>query len=84
MTVPQKSSILPSKRREHGMIGKMTIDKMMIMAGTLAMTSAVTANTGTVTASIDGDAFNVSFAGHAHETNSLWVQRVVGTTVIFR
>lgn len=66
------------------MIGKMAIDKMMIMAGTLAMTSAVTANTGTVTATIDGDAFNVSFAGHAHETNSLWVQHVVGTTVIFR
>ena len=30
-------------------------------------------NTGTVTASLDGDAFSVSFANHAHETNSLWV-----------
>ena len=30
-------------------------------------------NTGTVTASLDGDAFTVAFANHAHETNSLWV-----------
>ena len=42
MTAPQKSSILASKRKEHGMIGKMTIDKVMLMAGTLAMASAVT------------------------------------------
>ena len=55
------------------MIGKMTIYKVMIMAGTLAMASAVTANTGTVTAALDGGTFNVAFANHAHETNSLWV-----------
>lgn len=30
-------------------------------------------NTGTVTASLDGGTFNVAFANHAHETNSLWV-----------
>ena len=36
---------------------------------------AAFANTGTVTAELSGDesAFNVSFANHAHETNSLWV-----------
>ena len=37
--------------------------------------SSVFANTGTVTAelSADGTAFNVTFANHANETNSLWV-----------
>ena len=37
--------------------------------------SSVLANTGTVTAelSADGTAFNVTFANHANETNSLWV-----------
>ncbi|MBR1588490.1 MAG: autotransporter-associated beta strand repeat-containing protein, partial [Kiritimatiellae bacterium] len=39
-----------------------------------AMAAAVAyGNTGTVTASLDGDAFTVSFENHAHETNSLWV-----------
>ena len=49
---------------------------MRFVAGLMAMASvAAFANTGTVTAELSGDesAFNVSFANHAHETNSLWV-----------
>ena len=47
---------------------------MRKIAGLLAMSSlAAFANTGTVTAELSGDTFNVSFANHAHETNSLWV-----------
>ena len=57
---------------------------IMGMAMTAIAVIAAYGNTGTVTASLDGVAFSVSFANHAHETNSLWVQRVVGTTVIFR
>ena len=34
---------------------------------------AAGANTGTVTAELSGGTFNVTFANHAHETNSLWV-----------
>ena len=34
---------------------------------------AAGANTGTVTAELSGGTFNVAFANHAHETNSLWV-----------
>ena len=47
---------------------------MRKLAGLLALISAAAfANTGTVTASLDGDAFTMSFVNHAHETNSLWV-----------
>ena len=35
--------------------------------------AAAYGNTGTVTVTLEEGAFNVSFASHAHETNSLWV-----------
>lgn len=35
--------------------------------------AAAYGNTGTVTATLEDGTFNVSFANHAHETNSLWV-----------
>ena len=49
---------------------KKTILGICVCAG-----MAAGANTGTVMAELSGDesAFNVSFANHAHETNSLWV-----------
>ena len=37
------------------------------------LATGLQANTGTVTAELSGDTFNVAFANHAHETNSLWV-----------
>ena len=37
------------------------------------LAAGLQANTGTVTAELSGDTFNVSFDNHAHETNSLWV-----------
>ena len=44
------------------------------IAAVLAFVAAVVyGNTGTVTASLDGGVFNVAFANHAQETNSLWV-----------
>ena len=47
---------------------------MRMVIGLLSMASvAAFANTGTVTAELSGDTFNVSFDNHAHETNSLWV-----------
>ena len=47
------------------------------LAVALAAVVAAYGNTGTVTAELSGDTFNVAFANHAHETNSLWV--VYGT-----
>ena len=43
---------------------------VVALAGVAA---AACANTGTVTAELSGGMFNVAFANHAHETNSLWV-----------
>ena len=39
----------------------------------LLLAAGLQANTGTVTAELSGGTFNVAFANHAHETNSLWV-----------
>ena len=50
--------------------------KMMLIAvvDVMAFAAAIAyGNTGTVTASLDGGMFNVAFANHAQETNSLWV-----------
>ena len=50
--------------------------KMMLTAVTAVVAFAAAfayGNTGTVTASLDGGTFNVAFADHAQETNSLWV-----------
>ena len=45
-----------------------------VVLGILVLASMVAgANTGTVTATLVDGTFNVSFANHAHETNSLWV-----------
>ena len=48
--------------------------KELILAGMFAVAVSASANVGTVAAelSADGSAFNVTFANHAHETNSLW------------
>lgn len=42
----------------------------MILA---AASVAAHGNTGTVSATLEDGTFSVSFANHAHETNSLWV-----------
>ena len=47
---------------------KKTILGILVFVG-----MAAGANTGTVTATLEGGTFNVAFANHAHETNSLWV-----------
>ena len=45
----------------------------VLVAALAGVAAAAYANTGTVTAELSGDTFNVAFANHAHETNSLWV-----------
>ena len=45
----------------------------VLVAALAGVAAAAYANTGTVTAELSGGTFNVSFANHAHETNSLWV-----------
>ena len=47
--------------------------KHAVVAVAAIAVAAAYGNTGTVTASLEDDAFTVSFANHAHETNSLWV-----------
>ena len=47
--------------------------KHAVVAVAAIAVAAAYGNTGTVTASLEDGAFNVSFASHAHETNSLWV-----------
>ena len=50
-------------------------DRVLMLAGALLAAASAEANTGTVAAALSADesTFNVSFANHAHETNSLWV-----------
>ncbi|MBR1587122.1 MAG: hypothetical protein IJ658_02235, partial [Kiritimatiellae bacterium] len=47
--------------------------KRLVLILAAASVAAAYGNTGAVSATLEGGAFNVSFANHAHETNSLWV-----------
>ena len=47
--------------------------KKMTMAVVAIVAGVAHGNTGTASATLEDGTFNVSFANHAHETNSLWV-----------
>ena len=51
----------------------MTIRRMTVGLLCVCATSLAWARTGTLSVEKDGEAFNVTFADHVHETNGLWV-----------